>query len=194
MMIIVAELNTLKRTFALLLMTIVLLSGALALADETAAGGLYTYSFNEDGTVTVTGYDWGKHQGNLSVSGILDGYTVTGIGCGAFADGRGIYTRDKSLTLPSTITTIGDRAFFNTGLETVVIPDSVTSIGRQAFNYVDRFIVAASHPKYAEFDGALYEKQSKKLISYVPGAKIPEGITAIGDFAVSGQYNVSQTT
>ena len=80
MVITVAELKLFRRSLALLLVTVVLLTGALALADEAAAGGSYSYSFNEDGTVTVTGYDWAKHHGDLSVPGVLDGYTVTGIG------------------------------------------------------------------------------------------------------------------
>ena len=39
----------------------------------------------------------------------------------------------KSVTFPSSLTSIGDRAFFNSGLKEVVVPNSVASIGDYAF-------------------------------------------------------------
>jgi len=41
--------------------------------------------------------------------------------------------QEKSYTIPSSVTTIGDRAFAVTSLTSVTIPSSVTSIGDRAF-------------------------------------------------------------
>ena len=43
----------------------------------------------------------------------------------------------KSVSLPSTLTTIGNEAFYRTGLTSISIPASVTSIGDFAFQYCD---------------------------------------------------------
>lgn len=48
---------------------------------------------------------------------------------GAFADCHGL----TSVTIPSSVTTIGEEAFSGTGLKSVTIPNSVTTIGDEAF-------------------------------------------------------------
>ncbi|NBI88924.1 leucine-rich repeat domain-containing protein, partial [Lachnospiraceae bacterium] len=41
----------------------------------------------------------------------------------------------ENITIPNTVTSIGDSAFYNcTSLANVTIPDSVTNIGRNAFS------------------------------------------------------------
>lgn len=152
-----------------------------AFADNERTSGLYTYAIKGNGTITITDYDWDNSSGDVYIPSMLDGYTVTAIGNDAFAGGD--KNRRISLVIPSTITMIGDRAFLDTCFSTVSIPDSVMSIGTHAFDSVSKFIVAASQPKFAEIDGALYEKSSKKLICYVPNATIPEGIIEIGSYA-----------
>ena len=73
-----------------------------------------------------------------------DGYTayavtipdsVTAIGEDAFA-----YTNLESVTIPDSVTSIGDYAFADTQLESVIIPDSVTSIGNHAFERSNRAV------------------------------------------------------
>ena len=62
---------------------------------------------------------------------VVDGvtYPVTAIRARAFQT-----TPLTSLTLPESVTTIGDYAFFGDGLTSVTLPDSVTTIGGYAFN------------------------------------------------------------
>ena len=57
------------------------------------------------------------------------GSNVTSIGDNAFRECNKL----KSVTLPSTLTTIGDAAFNGTGLTSITIPASVMSIGNAAF-------------------------------------------------------------
>jgi hypothetical protein len=54
---------------------------------------------------------------------------VTSIGADAFKDAAGV----TAISLPSSLTTIGDYAFKATAITTLTIPNSVTSIGANAF-------------------------------------------------------------
>ena len=97
------------------------------LANITIGSGVTTigeYAFNRCGTY----WDDETHQGveNLVVT---MGSNVTRIGAYAFKE----CSKLKSVTLPSTLTTIGNEAFYLTGLTSISIPASVTSIGDFAF-------------------------------------------------------------
>lgn len=67
----------------------------------------------------------------ISVTYDVKTYQVTGIGDYAFEGCTGL-TR---ITIPSSVTYIGDAAFSNCGLVTLTIPNSVTTIGWFAFSY-----------------------------------------------------------
>ena len=58
--------------------------------------------------------------------------TVTTISSQAFKDTRPL---PDGLTLPNSVTTIGDHAFYSSGLKSITIPNSVTSLGEYAFQY-----------------------------------------------------------
>ncbi len=70
---------------------------------------------------------WSKSQ----FSSVTLSEGITNIGNGAFLGCSGLLR----VTLPSTITTIGDYAFFNSGLVRLTIPDGVTTIGEGTFEY-----------------------------------------------------------
>ncbi len=78
---------------------------------------------------TATGARWGA----LSMNGFVDGYLV-------YADSTrtillGCSPEATDVTIPSSVTSIGERAFSNcSSLISVSIPSSVTSIGRNAFS------------------------------------------------------------
>ena len=67
--------------------------------------------------------------GNVTIPAKLGGVPVTAIKEFAFRD----LTAVTGITLPSTLKTIGDYAFQNTGLTTITIPESVTKISDAAF-------------------------------------------------------------
>jgi uncharacterized repeat protein (TIGR02543 family) len=68
-----------------------------------------------------------------------------------------------SYTIPNSVTSIGDNAFYRCNVNSVIIPNSVTSIGNYAF---------------CDCSG-------------LTGATIPNSVTSIGDRAFSGCYNLT---
>ena len=108
----------------------------------------YDYSVLEDGTLSITAYS-GEEE-IVHVPEAIDGKTVTAIGNGAFRGNKNI----KYVTLPSTLVSIGEYAFAETGVGYISIPEGITEI-----------------PAYCFTDSRLYE------------AKLPESLTAIGDHA-----------
>ena len=78
-------------------------------------------------------------------------------------------------------------------LTEITIPDSVVSIGCNPFDAcdsLDSIIISPEHPVLATIDNVLFEKPTKTLISYpntYPSESyyIPQGITAIGNYAFS---------
>ncbi len=80
------------------------------------------------GKITITGY---TGTGNaVDIPTTINGLPVTAIGNSAFSNKTSL----MSVTIPNSVTSIGDYAFGFSGLTNVTIPDSVTSIGRQAFD------------------------------------------------------------
>jgi len=91
--------------------------------------GDYQYIPNTDeSTVTIINYN--GDEGAVTIPSQLGGKTVTGIGNNAFSN----CTSLTSVNIPSSVTSIGDYAFYNTGLTSVTIPNSVNNIGSGAFS------------------------------------------------------------
>ena len=66
---------------------------------------------------------------NIEIPSTINETTVTSIGQSAFEGATAL----TAVTLPDSVTNIGERAFYNTGLTSLNIPDSVTQIGELAF-------------------------------------------------------------
>src|SRR5271155_615387 len=105
-----------------------MLAGSAQDAYSTNAdGSIYTYSTNADGSANIVAYAGPPWVVTIPTN--INGLTVTTIGDGAFEE-----TALTSVTIPNTVTSIGDYAFYLcTNLTSVTIPNSVTNIGERAF-------------------------------------------------------------
>jgi hypothetical protein len=99
----------------------------LLLTLPATAQSQFTFTTN-NGTITITGYT--GSGGAVAIPGATNGLPVTSIGDAAF-----LGSDLTSVTIPNSVTTIGDSAFENSYfLTSVPIPEGVTSIGETAFN------------------------------------------------------------
>ena len=85
----------------------------------------FKYTVN-GGAVTITEYIGSEND--IVIPDSISGFPVTSIGEGAFCD-----TGLTSVIIPNSVTIISDGAFLANYLTNVIIPDSVTTIGRSAF-------------------------------------------------------------
>lgn len=168
------------------------LDSAVIVSAETF--GDYEYEILENGTVEITGYNGDDEEVNIPSA--INGKKVTSIGDEAFE-----YSEITSVTIPDTVTSIGECSFnacFD--LESITIPSSVKSIGGSAFSdtiwlekqqekdplvIVNNIIVEAGTCEddvvipsgvTSIADGAFYN-------SYVTGVTIPDTVTEIGERA-----------
>lgn len=99
------------------------------------------------------------------------GDMVVAIGPNAFK-GAGSLT---GISLPTSLRSIGQYAFYNSSLRSVEIPENVTSIGDYAFancRYLGSIGVAAGNSSYSSNRGVLFSGDRSVLICY------PSGMTA----------------
>jgi hypothetical protein len=94
--------------------------------------------------------------------------SVTSIGDFAFFGGKNL----SSVTIPSSVTSIGNDAFTSSSLTSVTIPASVGSIGNDVFvacPELTQINVAPSNPAYASSGAVLFNAALTQLIQYPAG-------------------------
>ena len=98
-----------------------------ATASGTYVLQAYLIYTTNNGAITITGDS--IPSGAIVIPGAINGLPVTSIGENAFSECYSL----TNFTLGPNITSIGDYAFFATGLTSITIPNSVTNIGDYAF-------------------------------------------------------------
>ena len=112
--------------------------------------------------------------------------TVTSIGDRAFEDCRGL----TSVIIPNSVTSIGESAFRGCrSLTSVTIPNSVTSIGNEAFKDCSG-LTSVTIPNSVTSIGAFAFYECRSLTSVT----IPNSVTSIGREAFSGCSGLTSVT
>lgn len=108
--------------------------GGAPTMEQTTPTSEFEYVTNDD-SITITGYI--GPGGVVVIPGTVNGYTVNNIGNNAFDDPNSTFDDSNSLvsvTIPESVTSIGQDAFFECrNLTNVRIPNTVTNIGAKAF-------------------------------------------------------------
>ena len=166
-----------KKSVGLLLSFLMIISLFTAMpftagAVTSAISGDFGYDILDDGTAEITFY-YGNAT-TLELPSTLDGYTVTSIGSSAFS-----YETLTSVTIPDSVTSIGDYAFYEcASLKDVTIPNSVTSIGVSAFGKCTSLTsVKMGNSVTSIGDYTFYNCTNLTSIT------IPDSVTNIGDYA-----------
>jgi hypothetical protein len=135
----------------------------------------YAFSINPDNTNTVTITDYTGAGGAVVVPSTIDGRSVTVIGSYAFE----YCTSVTSVSLPNTVTRIGDLAFCNCwNLAGATLGTNVTTLGSFAFGYC-LSLTNITFPK----GGTTLGDSVLCGCSHLAGASIPGSVTSIGSGA-----------
>ena len=182
----------------LVFVTAIILSMAngFSQTDTTGTTGSLNWKLTfSDSTLTIWGndtmpnYAWGSIPWQSYIDAIKnviidDG--VTTIGVLAFGGCSNL----SSVTIPNSVTSIGERAFIVSNLTSVTIPNSVTFIGVLVFagcNNLNSIDVDNNNINYSSENGVLFNKSKTILVQYPTGKgetyNIPNNVTTIGNHA-----------
>ena len=140
---------------------------------ETFTSGDYKYTKNDDGTVTISGYNGSDAE--LEIPGSIDGYTVTAIGDRAFE-----VNYANSVIIPGSVKSIGYQAFYNSTLNSLIIENgsaSSVSIGDRAFAFCWRLKSVTLSDNVISIGNYAFGSAPLESIH------IPDGLVTIGDYA-----------
>ena len=144
-----------------LLFSCLFLSFSDLLADDD---GTWIYSLSDD-EATIKGCV-ATCPTELVIPSEVDGYSVTGIGFGAFkmdVNTERKNTRITTVIIPEPVRTIGEAAFLGSPLENLQLPESLVDIGSQAFSGTQLVEVVIPNSVKNIGDGAFSYSKIKNL-------------------------------
>ena len=160
-------------------------AGIVASADVS---GDYEYKILDNGTAEITKYKGAN--GVVTIPSTIGGKKVTRIGDFAFSWCSTDDTDLTSVTIPSSVTSIGSGAFYNcTSLTRVTMPSSVKSIGGSAFYECIR-LKSVTIPNNVTSIGANAFEGCSSLTSLT----IPNSVISIGNEAFWCCANLKSVT
>jgi hypothetical protein len=156
----------------------------LASADAVKIDGIY-YDLNTETKEAKVTKNPNYYSGEVSIPDKVTyesvDYSVTSIGGSAFYKCRGL----TSVTIPNSVTSIGNYAFAGCSLTSVTIPNGVTSIGRCAFVGCSS-LTSVTIPNGVTSIGD-YAFQDCNMLTTIT---IPHSVTTIGEGAFDGCDNI----
>jgi len=168
--------KTMKKLFSICAF-LMLVSGIYAVSTKFTVNGI-TYNTTYGTAVEVTS-NINKYSGSITIPSTVvysaATYNVTSIGVSAFRNCSEL----TSITIPSSVTTIEDYAFYESS--------KLTNID-----------VNANNANFSSTSGILFNKNKTTIVCY-PGGKqsgytIPSSVTSIGKYAFSGCTNLTSIT
>ena len=166
--------------------------------DELIASG----TIHVDNGVVYTNFDYDEwaNASSEALTGDLvlpsDGI-ITSIGDAQYDEDYNLTGRHgftacynlTSITIPNSVTTISDGAFYESGITSIEIPSSVTSIGASAFDWCNNLTSVVLGEGVTTIGESVFSGCSS-LTSVV----IPNSVTAISDFAFNQCSNLTSVT
>ena len=170
-----------------------------AVDDKNFYLGYIKYTV-EEGHLIVSGYDNAGFKGEAKIVSSItykgNTYEVLGIKRSAFEKCGGL----TSVTIPNSVTSIGDYAFSGcSSLTSVTIGNSVTSIGYYAFSGCSGLASISVENGNTVYDSrdncnAIIKTATNTLIAGCKNTTIPNSVTSIGEFAFSGCSGLTSVT
>ena len=182
-----------------LLLSLSVSASAAEVVDSGTCGTNLTWVFDSEGTLTVSGngdmavsnYEWPWYSFRNEISTLVIQEGVTSVGGGAF---QGCFCLTKvelsksvnkieelafsacempSITLPESIESIGDEAFYYCWhLTDIDIPSNLTNISDSAFRMcfgLKSIDVSQNNAVYSSENGVLFNKNQTEMICYPYG-------------------------
>ena len=153
------------------------------------------YSYKNSGKGIVI-YQYDGYDEDIKVPSTIDNKTVLGFDkrCFVICENRA-GTKIKKITLPNTITFLGDETFINLkNLKEISIPFNVTSINALHFQgciNLETIKINKNNANYTSIDGVLFNKNKTKIIKFPPGKK--STFTGPSSLERVEQYSFNQT-
>lgn len=150
-------------------------AAAKAEAEKIAAENAAKYTVDPSGV--ITGYSGGDKDTvtELTIPSSKDGIVIKSIAPNAFAGTQTKPGKLTKVTIPKTITTIGDNAFAYNQIESLDIPNSIATIGENSFG--NNQITAVNIPQ----DSKLTTIGNSAFINnQITNVTLPNSVTSIG--------------